>query len=37
MMGNLVVNRASHETYVTQDIGRTNWLSRLFRALFGRH
>lgn len=37
MMGNLVTNRASHETYVTQDIGRTSWLGRFLRALFGRH
>jgi hypothetical protein len=37
MMGNLVVNHASHDDYVTRDQGRTRWLSRLFRALFGRH
>jgi hypothetical protein len=35
MMGNLVVNRASHETYVTPDYTRAGWLTRLLRALFG--
>jgi hypothetical protein len=35
MMGNLVVNRASHEVYVTPDYRRGGWLRRLFRALFG--
>jgi hypothetical protein len=37
MMGNLVVNRASHDVYVAPDY-KPGWLRRLFRALFGaRH
>jgi len=34
MMGNLVVNRASHEAYVTPDYTKAGWLRRLLRAIF---
>jgi hypothetical protein len=37
MMGNLVVNRASHEAYVTPHYTRPGLLRRILRALFGRH